>query len=187
MRKRIRKTAEQIFNEMSEFERLVFKARRGDKEATSELKATLDHHPELWRELGDLAAMSRRAVIKALANNDPLLAESVQRHADELEQELAGDRPTSLQRLAVQRFVATWLQLQHADAAAAKAGQDSLQRAKFWAQRQDQVARRYQRALKTLTQLLKGDSHKKSNEPASDDDLGNSDPAEVVVRLANRA
>ena len=187
MRKRIRKTAEQVFNEMTDFQRLVFKARRGDKEATAELKKTLDHHPELWRELGDLASMSRRAVIKALASGDPLLAQSVQRHADELEQELMGESPTPLQRLAVQRFVATWLQLQHVEAAAAKASHDSLPRAKFWAQRHDQAARRYQRAMKTLTQLLKRDCHKRSDNPASDDDLGDSGVSDVVVRLANRA
>ncbi len=36
MRRRIKKTAEQVFNEMTDFQRLVFKARRGDKEASVE-------------------------------------------------------------------------------------------------------------------------------------------------------
>jgi hypothetical protein len=90
-----------------------------------------------------------------------------------------------LLRLAVQRFVATWLQLQHADAAVAKASTESLQQVKFWSLRQDQASRRYERALKTLTLLSKRGSSQQFDETGSDENK--LDPKGALLQVAGRA
>ena len=182
-------SGEQV-DEATAFRALVERANRRDKTALRELHEALDRNPQLWRGLADLAAMVRSVVIKSLANGNVLLQESVQRKADELERELAGDNPSPLLSLAVKRFVATWLQLQHADAAAAAATKrNSLQQAKFWAQRQDQASRRYDRAMKTLMQLTKRDVRHQPTHDTSEDtsDNAGSDPSEVLLRMADRA
>lgn len=166
--------------ETMSFKKLVQRVRRGDTEAVLLLQKTLDQHPELWQKLGNIAAMTRSVVIKSLANGDRLLEESIERKADEMEQELTTEGVTPLYRLAVQRFVATWLQLQHADAAAAKSSNGSLQQAKFWAHRQDQAGKRYERALKTLL-LLPKSSPEKSDEKSAD-----ANSKDIVLKMAGQ-
>ena len=79
--------------------------------------------------------------------------ESFARKAAELTAELAGPDPTPVETLLVERVVACWLQLHHADAAGAHAGALSLRQAAFAQKRQDSANRRYMMALAALATL----------------------------------
>ena len=156
---------------------LALYARRGDKNAIAKLKEVLDQNPKLWQELGDLAAMTRSVVIDSLADHDPLLHGSVLRKANQLEQELVGESPSLITCLAVRRFVAVWLRLQYADAASAVANKAPMPISKYWAERQNQASKQYDKALKTLMKTLKDDSRRQSPEG---DTL---DPKEIILRV----
>ena len=108
----IKRTADQDDNDLTPLQRLVNKTRRGDSAASAELKATLGRKcPGLWRELGDQASMAREVVNKVVANGDPLLKESVQRKADKLEKELAGESAPPLLRSVIDRGKSQLLEL----------------------------------------------------------------------------
>lgn len=155
--------------EVDLFRELVGRANRGDKAALVELRKTLDRCPKLWHDIGDLATMARNVMIKAIAAGDRLLLESLRRSAEELEKELAGEDPSPLLRLAAQRFTACWLQVQHADAAAAASGQKTdFTRAKFWSDQQDRSSKRYEKALSTLRQIIETDERAKNSRQPED-------------------
>jgi hypothetical protein len=137
--------------------RLAERARSGDAEALDRLRAYLDANPEVWRQAGDLAAAAESAWIALCAGDDALAAESLARRLAELKAELAGPDPSPLERLLVERIAACWLQVQHADALAARPGEVSLKQVGFAGRRQDAAHRRYLQAvgaLATLRRLL---------------------------------
>jgi hypothetical protein len=134
------------------FRQLVQRVNAGDEQALQDLRDILDTCPGVWQHVGNLAAHAEMSLIRMIAGKDRLLLESLQRSAAEMRAELSRPDASELEKLAVQRVVACWLQLQHADAASAAPDQ-SLQQGKFWAQEQDRAHRRYLTAVKQLTTL----------------------------------
>jgi hypothetical protein len=99
---------------------LVARART-DPAALPELRRALDLHPEIWRRVGDLAARAEQLWVELIAGPDVLAREALLHHLEALKVELAGPSPSPLERLLVERVAACWLQINHADAAAALA------------------------------------------------------------------
>ncbi len=128
---------------------LVNQANTGDCQALNQLHTILDNNPGIWKQIGDLSAHARQSLIRLVAGDDLLLAESIKRQIDSMERELAGEAATPLQQLAIDRVIATWLQLQHADAVMAKvSGVGTLHLA-----RQAQAQRAHDAALKSFVTL----------------------------------
>jgi hypothetical protein len=100
---------------------LCRRAVQGDAAVLPELRRVLDGHPEMWHAYGDLAVQAQAVWVNLTAGQNLLLHESLQRFAAELKARLAGDDPSALERLLVERVAATWLQVNHADAAYAQA------------------------------------------------------------------
>jgi len=69
--------------------------------------------------------------------------------------ELAGSNPTPIERLLVERVVACWLQLAHADCMAAQARPASIAEGNYIQRRQDRAHRRYLSAIKMLAVVRK--------------------------------
>jgi hypothetical protein len=140
-----------------EVRELLERARGGDPAALPALRAALDGRPELWRAYGDLAAHARGAWVELIGGPDLALKESLTRTADAMLVDLAGPAAPALERLLAERVVATWLQLNHADALAAQAAGLSLRQASFAQGRQESAQRRHiaaAAALATLRRLL---------------------------------
>jgi hypothetical protein len=129
---------------------LLERAREGDATELASLREALDRHPETWRAYGDLAAHARDAWISLIAGVDLALKESLGRQVEVMKAELAGPDPSPLEVLLVERIVACWLQVGYADAAAAQAGEMSIQQANYIRKRQDSAHRRYLSAIATL-------------------------------------
>jgi hypothetical protein len=149
---------------------LLGRARGGDESALPALREYLDDRPELWRRHGDLAAHARRAWIGLIAGRDLALGESVARKVEELGNELAGPRPSPMERLLVERIQAAWLQLQHAELAAAQTGTSTLAVAAFHSRRLDRAHRRFLTALGALATLRRLEPD--AGEAGGLDDLG---------------
>ena len=138
-----------------DFQAMVDRANAGDAQALADLRQTLDEHPEIWRAVGDLAVHARSSMIRLVANGDQLLAESLLRKADEMEQELGGLNPSPLERLAVQRIVACWLELEFTDGMHPMPAGETLKQAKFSLEVKAAAQRRFQAAVKSLTLIRK--------------------------------
>ena len=102
-----------------------------DQAALARLRKTLDENPLIWRSVGNLALHARMVLVKAIAGGDQLATESLLRHAFELESSLVGPSSTPLERLAVQRIVACWLETHYAALQGPEPTGDTLKQAKF--------------------------------------------------------
>ena len=131
---------------------LVQRANSGDEQALQELRHVLDTCPQIWKHVGGIGGHAELSLIRLIAGGNRLLLESLQRNIAEMRAELSRPSASALEKLAVQRVTACWLQLQHADAASSAPDQ-TLQQGRFWALEQDRAHRRYLSAVKQLTTL----------------------------------
>jgi hypothetical protein len=136
------------------FEKLRRRANRGDREAQQALKRFLNSNEFLWEQFGELARVAETAFVEFATDGDWLASTAVKRQAAKRRRELAGPSPTPLERMAVERVVACWQQLQHVQACCARSQKD-LAWAKYWARREEQTHRMYDAALKALM-LVRG-------------------------------
>jgi hypothetical protein len=136
-------------------EDLAGRAQRGDESALPELRTFLDADPGLWREYGDLSRQAERSLINLAAGDNLLFRESLMRKAEDMRRELAGPSPTPLERLAVARVVACWLQTAYFDAQQAQARALGPTQARVLVQLHESANHRYLAAIKTLAMLRK--------------------------------
>jgi len=139
--------------ELDEIRALLTRAAQGDREALPELRAVLDRRPELWRKLGDLAAHVELAWIGEVAGANPALAEVLTRKVAVLKRELGGSSPCPLERLLVDRVAACWLQLHHADLAAARPHDETTEGLERMRKRQAAAERRHAGAIEALARV----------------------------------
>ena len=119
--------------------------------ALPHLRKILDDHPEVWRHVGDLAALAEQAWIAVLAAGHPLAVEAMKRTVAEMRAELAGGHPTRIERLLVDQVVACWLETTYLERDAADPGYAALEQAAFRLKRLESAQKRYLSAVKTLT------------------------------------
>lgn len=92
---------------------LMVRAHDGDRKALPKLREILDAAPSLARSLVDPERLSERSMVDCYASgNDLLPKETIPRVLKQMRSELAGNNPSPLERLLVERVVATWLQVQ---------------------------------------------------------------------------
>ena len=86
------------------------KAEGGDKEARAELRrAVAKCSPEVIAESSDVARRAERMLVKTISAGEPLMQETLETRLDYMRNEIAGERPTPLERLLAERVVAGWL------------------------------------------------------------------------------
>jgi hypothetical protein len=139
---------------LAELNTLVARARAGDVEVLPQLRKVLDEHPEVWH-CGDVAMIARDSWITLIAGPDLALKELLDRRARELKDELAGPHPTPLEGLLVDRIVACWLAVHHAEASIAQSGDMSLRLAEYAQKRLNSAQRRYLMAIGALASVRK--------------------------------
>lgn len=139
----------------AEFKSLVSLANAGDQLALAQLRRTLDDNPIIWQRLGDMGAYAQRALIGAIAGGDKLLFESITRAADDLRATLSPSSSTKLEELAIDRVVASWLELRWIDAKHSSTINGSLPQARFNLRLKDSAARRYEAAVRSLVLIRK--------------------------------
>ena len=135
---------------MAELQTLVALAKYGDESAVARIGNLLDACPALWQSVGDLGEHSEQLLITIVADGNALVSESMQREIKRLKDELADDAtPSPLERLTIQRIVASWLFCQYTDRATLAADAAGSKSAS-WGKRQEWAEKRYQLAIKSL-------------------------------------
>ncbi|MEO8495480.1 MAG: hypothetical protein ABI614_10440 [Planctomycetota bacterium] len=138
-----------------DFDALVKAANGGSEEALDSLRTLLNDVPEIGRQVGDMFAYAKASLIKLIAKDNQLLIESLRRTVDEMEVELLGNDASRLERMAVQRIVATWLELQFTDTVHPEPQGKSLAQVKFSLDLKNSAQRRFDGALKSLSLVRK--------------------------------
>jgi hypothetical protein len=136
---------------------LVKQAEKGDKEALPAIREALDELPELAWHLSNVAEAAEHSLMKQMTGEGDLLTkEIVPRQLAAMREELAGPSPSPLERLLVERVVATWLQLHYFEARyAAIMGDLTMMQSEHHQKRIDRAHRRYLSAIRTLAQVRK--------------------------------
>jgi hypothetical protein len=89
---------------------LSSRAEGGDKEARAELRRALaDCSPAIIAEASSVARRAERMMIKTISAGEPLMQETLKVRLEHLRAEIAGENPTPLERLLIERVVAGWL------------------------------------------------------------------------------
>ena len=136
--------------EIDRLDWLLQRARQGDIEVLPELRDWLKRSG-VWRQAGDLGRQALAAWVKLIVGSDLALQESILMKLQSLQQELAPTPPTPVERLLIDRIVANWLQLHHAELAGTQAINVNKQRlSEFWSRRQSRAERAYVRSLAAL-------------------------------------
>ena len=141
---------------LEQLRQLVERAEQGDASVMGELRVALDANPWVWERFGDLTKQSQAAWLLLIAGRNLLLLESTQRKAERLRAELAGPKPSPVERLLVERIVSCWLQTNYADSAYAQLpkGANPAQHTAAL-QRQNSAQQRYLQAVKVLATVRK--------------------------------
>ncbi len=171
--------------DLDEIRDLLGRAAGRDPEAMPELRAVLDRRPELWRKLGDLAAHVELAWVGEVAGPNVALAEMLTRKVAELKRELGGPTPSTLERLLIDRVAACWLQIHHADLAAARPVDATAEGRERLRKRQEAAERRYAGAIEALARVRRllpaGEMpNPGSGDPRSEPDAIEGEPVDVV-------
>ena len=149
--------SEKLPESHEEIREIVRRAERGDKAVLPVLREICELGPELANVYGDLAKRAQRELIAAMAGEDLLMRETVPCKLKAMKEELAGPSPTPLEKLLVERIVACWLALQHAELlwTQRSSGRVSVQELDFYERHLDRAQKRYLSAIRTLAQIRK--------------------------------
>ena len=99
-----------VSERLKELKKLSEKAEGGDKEARRELRrAVKSSAPEVIARASDIARTGQRVLARTAAANDPLIEEALYAKLDAMKAEIAGEDPTPLEALLVERIVSCWM------------------------------------------------------------------------------
>ena len=143
------------FGPMDDLCLLVERAQSSDATALPEIRGLVDD-PKVWQRVGDLAARSMRAWLTLLAAAHPDALAATERALAAVKADLAGDRPTPVERVLVDQILCAWAETRYYDCT--PAGQDDAAHTECeHSRRQGAAERRYlaaRTALATVRRLL---------------------------------
>lgn len=137
----------------ADVETLLQRAAQHDPAALKALRDLFDQHPRLWQRLGDLATQAQSALIDVIAQRHPIARAALNRRLATLRTDLTGPDPAPLETLLIDRIIACWLQLHHADQEYAQRYERlSLKQIDYYQRRQSRAQQRYLDAIRALMQ-----------------------------------
>ncbi len=141
----------------AEVQEVVARAKRGDAAVVPRLRELLARYPALWEGYGNLAAQVELSWIGLAAGDNLRMKESLVLYADKLRAELTRPSASPVERLLVERAVATWLQLSYFSGieAADLDKQASPKLLEYRGKRQAQAQRMHEKALAALLVVQK--------------------------------
>jgi hypothetical protein len=137
---------------------LTEKAQEGDEEAALDIREILDGSPDLaWRFIKGPGKMAESAMLGEMTKDENLASKEFLTHQlESMRIEVAGENPSSLERLLAERVVATWLEVQLFSGLytmGMKGG--TLSQDEHRQKRLDKAHRRHLSAIRTLAQIRK--------------------------------
>jgi hypothetical protein len=137
---------------LTKLQELVTRARQGDDAVVPQMREVLKHS-ELWREIGDMARHAQDTWLKLIAGDDHLVKESIRKSLTELRNELEEPGASRLEKLLIERIVATWLQVQFAEINVATSEKQPIPQRRFYQQQLDSANRQFLTSTKQLLAL----------------------------------
>ena len=134
---------------------LTNRAQKGDKTALPALRELLKEPAYVDALGGNLAKQAQFTLINKFSGQNLLYKESLTRKLDLLRNELAGNSPTPLELLLVERIISCWLHLHHLEVIYAGKESMSLELGSYYQRSISSAQKRYLAAIKTLALVRK--------------------------------
>lgn len=134
---------------------MIDRAKKGDRTALPRLREYLELNPSLWERPGNVGLQAQAAWIRLIAGPNLHLQEVTARKINAMKREYAGDAPTPMESLLVERIVTAWLRLAYVEAREALCHETSIKWAQLQMQRQAQAERQFRAAIDALANLRK--------------------------------
>lgn len=134
---------------------MIRKAEAGDASALAEVKEMLVRPGTADMLGGNIAKVAVQALTTRYAGNSPVTREAAERKLDELRAELSGQNPTPLEKLLVDRVLATWLHLHHVEIQLARKESVTLPLGLYYQKVISAAQKRYISAIKGLADVRK--------------------------------
>ena len=129
----------------------IILARRGNKKVLPMLRRALNEHPELVTHYGSLTLQVQENWLQLVAGKDLLLSETMRRHLDAMRNELVGANPNPLDKLLVDRILATHVQVLYFEAVeTTDPTAENMRVARYRMDRRNQAHRQFLSAVKML-------------------------------------
>ena len=150
--------------EIDQLRVLSKKAEGGDREARTELRRAVARcSPAVIAESSDVARRAERMLVKTISAGELLMQEALETRLDHMRNEIAGERPTPLERLLAERVVAGWLLVEVLEALiAAQFSRDAAKRSRVsptyiiqMSKILESATRRHLAAIQTLARVRK--------------------------------
>jgi hypothetical protein len=137
---------------------LVKKAEKGNMKAVPEIREILRDNSDLAGRFMDLGRVAEWHFIEWMSKDKDLASRELLTHQlANMRAEIAGENPSSLERLLAERIVATWLQIQVFEGVYAMNMSKSMTitQGEYHQKRLDQAYKRHLSAIRTLAQIRK--------------------------------
>jgi len=137
---------------------LVKKAEKGNKEGLPEIRKILQESPELAWRIMDYGKVAEWHFIERMTKEEDFGSkELLKRQLAAMRKEIAGENPSSLERLLAERVVATWLQIHLFEGlyAAGMYESMSVKQGSYQQKRLDRAHRNHLSAIRALAQIRK--------------------------------
>ena len=154
-RKSVSEDPSELIEDRKKLIELLERAEEGDTEVLPTLRKVLDEEPKIARFI-DLARNVERSIVKSLSGDDLFSQEAIPRNLKEMREQIAGENPSTLERLLAERIAVCWLQLQYYEAIYAQnLKKFTITQSEYHQRRIDKAHKRYLSAIRTLAQLRK--------------------------------
>ena len=141
-------------SEQANLEEVVRRCRNGDRDALVTLRRAMQEDPNLFSQLGHIAAKVQTEWVRALSGHDLFERELIFKRARELRQGLIEEGTGShLERLMVDHVVATHLEQGFHGLIEARCIGKGIELPKFEVEASQRAARRHEKALAALTTI----------------------------------
>jgi hypothetical protein len=99
--------------EIDNCEDVYHRAAKGDESALPALRRLFDACPDSWIGIAraDLAELAEETLVNSFAGKNLVAREGLSRRLAKMREELAGPKPTAVERLLVERVIYTWADL----------------------------------------------------------------------------
>jgi hypothetical protein len=134
---------------------LIDRAQNGDNDALPALRKVLNQAPRVARFV-DLARNVERSIIEEMSGDDAFIREAMPRNLKTMRTQIAGENPSTLERLLAERIVVCWLELQYFQTIYMQnLNNMTIPQSDHHQRRIDKAHRRYLSSVKALAQIRK--------------------------------
>jgi len=125
-----------------------------DPKALQDLRAAMDKHPELWRDICDLGEQTTGAIIE-MVRGTGLVRESIRHNAAQTRDEMGYRTANPLEKGLIESVVQAWLIHQNAQYLYARnmRGSLTMEQAEFWERKLTRTQHRYLQTCETLARV----------------------------------